>query len=111
MQKHPRQMRPRQFVPPVFVASLVAAVILAPISIFWARIVAVVGVSYAAANIGASVMLGIGEPLLEALLLPFAFATLHISYGLGFLVGLVRFATRWRDRASRWAGHLTLPAA
>ncbi len=31
-------------------------------------------------------------------LLPAVFATLHLSYGLGFLAGLVRFAHRWRER-------------
>jgi glycosyltransferase involved in cell wall biosynthesis len=108
MQKHPGQMRPRQFVPPVFVASLAAGLLLAPISAFWARVVAVVGVAYATANLGASVLIGVGEPLAEALLLPLTFATLHMSYGLGFLVGLVRFSTRWRDRANRWARDLVV---
>jgi cellulose synthase/poly-beta-1,6-N-acetylglucosamine synthase-like glycosyltransferase len=31
-------------------------------------------------------------------LLPLVFALLHLSYGLGFLLGLVKFASRWRDR-------------
>ena len=110
MQKHPGQMRPRQFVPPVFVASLAAGLLLAPISGFWGRVVTVIGVMYTTANLGASVLVGVGEPLAEALLLPLAFATVHVSYGLGFLVGLVRFATRWRDRANRWARHLTVLA-
>jgi hypothetical protein len=33
-------------------------------------------------------------------LLPFAFATLHLSYGIGFLWGLIRFAGRWGDRTT-----------
>jgi hypothetical protein len=32
------------------------------------------------------------------LILPAVFATLHVSYGAGFLLGLVRFARQWRDR-------------
>jgi len=34
-------------------------------------------------------------------LLPLVFATLHVSYGLGFLVGLVRFAGRWVDKVGK----------
>ncbi|MEO1369338.1 MAG: hypothetical protein AAFX50_19345, partial [Acidobacteriota bacterium] len=33
--------------------------------------------------------------------LPPAFALLHFGYGLGFLVGLVRFAGRWGDGDGR----------
>jgi len=33
----------------------------------------------------------------ELLLLPVVFATLHLSYGLGFLVGLLKFWNHWRD--------------
>jgi hypothetical protein len=29
--------------------------------------------------------------------LPFIFATLHLSYGAGFLVGLIRFYNRWQE--------------
>ncbi len=36
--------------------------------------------------------------------LPVAFATLHLSYGLGFLVGLARFWNRWGNRKNR-LGH------
>ncbi len=39
-------------------------------------------------------------------LLPLTFAILHVSYGLGFLVGLVRFWNRWGDRVGKvpaWA--------
>jgi ABC-type uncharacterized transport system permease subunit len=34
-------------------------------------------------------------------LLPFVFATLHLSYGLGFLIGLVKFWNRWGDSGAR----------
>ena len=35
-------------------------------------------------------------------LLPIAFATLHLSYGLGFLVGLARFWNRWGTGRTAW---------
>ena len=31
--------------------------------------------------------------------LPVIFAILHVSYGLGFLIGLVKFAHRWMDKS------------
>jgi lipopolysaccharide/colanic/teichoic acid biosynthesis glycosyltransferase len=34
-------------------------------------------------------------------LLPLAFAILHLSYGMGFLVGLFRFVHRWGDRTGK----------
>ncbi|MCK7500505.1 MAG: class I SAM-dependent methyltransferase [Comamonadaceae bacterium] len=33
--------------------------------------------------------------------LPFIFAILHLSYGLGFLSGLVKFANRWGDKTGK----------
>lgn len=110
MQKHPRQMRPRHFVPALFVASVVIGALLAPISGIAARLLGITAISYVSANLIASLIVGFGEPLLEALLVPVSFAIVHVSYGLGFLVGLVRFATRWRDRHNYWAPRLTLRA-
>jgi hypothetical protein len=34
-------------------------------------------------------------------LLPLTFAILHLSYGFGFLVGLIKFANRWRDKIGK----------
>ena len=36
-----------------------------------------------------------------ALVLPLVFTTLHISYGTGFLIGLVRWWNRWYDKLGR----------
>lgn len=98
MQKHPLQMRPRQFAPPLFAAALVLSVLLAPFFSFamWGAVL-VVG-SYALANIVASALTArrSGWRLMPRLSL--AFAILHLSYGFGFLVGLVRFWNRWHDR-------------
>lgn len=110
MQKHIGQMRPRQFAPPLFVASLAFGLLLALISPVWLPVLGIIVGSYASANLAATLVVGMGEPLLEILLLPVAFATLHVSYGLGFLVGLARFATRWQDRENRYAEQLTLGA-
>ena len=36
--------------------------------------------------------------------LPLAFATLHLGYGLGFIIGLVKFADRWEIAPERTLG-------
>ncbi len=107
LQKHPRQMSPRQFVPPLFVASLLASVITA---LFLQQssarqykwlFVALLCCCYLVANLIASAWLArklvrkVGLP--HSLLLPPVLASLHFSYGLGFLIGLIRFAPRWLE--------------
>ncbi len=100
MQKHPRQMRPRQFVPPGFVASLLVSLLTAPFSPVGGSIFAFVACSYLLANLVASV-LSVREGQWRLLpFLPAAYATLHLAYGLGFLIGLLHFAGRWGDRGT-----------
>ena len=56
---------------------------------------------YLVANMAASVS-ALGKKGMRYLpLLPLTFAILHVSYGLGFLVGLVRFWNRWGDRVGK----------
>lgn len=101
MQKHPRQMRPRQFVPPLFVAILLLTLLAAPWSFIGLPAFGLVTVSYAIANLTASFLSAKKEGRSFHWLLPVAFATLHVSYGLGFLVGLVKFWNRWGDHEGR----------
>jgi succinoglycan biosynthesis protein ExoA len=98
LQKHPRQMQVRQFVPPVFVVTLGVAGLLAPVSAVARGLLAITGGLYLLANGAASLYSGRQAPWRTLLRLPSAFALLHLAYGTGFLVGLVRFAHRWRDR-------------
>jgi glycosyltransferase involved in cell wall biosynthesis len=94
-QKHPRQMQLRHFVPFAFVSSVVVAAVL---SVFFrpARIVlAVILGAYVAADLGYSVRLAREHGWRHLRVLPVAFLLLHVAYGTGFLVGLVRFAGRW----------------
>jgi len=95
LQKHPRQMSIRQFIPPLFVAALLGAMLLAPILPSGWRLAAIICGCYLGANLVASARLArkVGWP--HSFLLPPVFASLHISYGLGFLVGLIKFAPRW----------------
>jgi histidinol phosphatase-like PHP family hydrolase/glycosyltransferase involved in cell wall biosynthesis len=97
MQKHPRQMRLRQFVPPTFVAALIGSSMLAVFSPLGRILLGLVAGSYVLANLIASIWTAYKGGWSHLLLLPFAFATLHLSYGLGFLVGLIKFWNRWGD--------------
>jgi succinoglycan biosynthesis protein ExoA len=100
MQKHPGQMRPRQFVPALFVATLLLTLGLAPFATIgrWGAVLALC--SYAAANAVASALAVRPASWRLVPLVAVAFTILHVSYGLGFLVGLVRFWNRWRDRGA-----------
>src|SRR6266542_3513324 len=101
MQKHPRQMKPRQFMPPAFVAYLPGAALVGVLTpLRWLPLVLGAG-AYIGANIAASVWTARRENWRAVPLLTVSFATLHLSYGLGFLTGLARFAGRWRDRTTR----------
>ena len=101
MQKHPGQMRPRQFVPPMFVGFLVGTVIAAPLTALGRWLLAAGSGVYLAANAAASFLTAWNGSWRSLPLLPVAFATLHLAYGCGFLVGLARFWNRWGDRGDR----------
>jgi cellulose synthase/poly-beta-1,6-N-acetylglucosamine synthase-like glycosyltransferase len=104
MQKHPRQMRLRHFIPSVFVASIFGSVLLAPFLDLALILFLLISGCYVSANLFASIITSFKKGWNYLPLLPITFATLHFSYGLGFLVGLVRFFNRWEDRSSpTWA--------
>lgn len=101
MQKHPWQMRPRQFAPPLLVATLSALSLAAtwlPPARGW--LFAVVFV-YVAATVSAALLTARRQGWRYFPSLCLAFPTLHLSYGAGFLYGLLRFAGRWGDRQTR----------
>ncbi len=98
MQKHPRQMSLRQFVPPVFVLTLLLGLFIrfsSPGDFLALHMVAGV---YLLANLGVSLWTASRRGWPALLYLPLVFVILHLSYGLGFLAGLVKFANRWGDR-------------
>ncbi|MHB1416186.1 MAG: glycosyltransferase family 2 protein [Chloroflexota bacterium] len=97
-QKHPRQMQLRQFVAPAFVSALIVSAALSPVS-KWARgtLALTVG-SYAVANLAASGLTARRNGWRHLPILPLVFAAIHISWGLGFLSDLVRFAGKWGKR-------------
>ncbi|HVO42186.1 MAG TPA: glycosyltransferase family 2 protein [Aggregatilineales bacterium] len=98
MQKHPGQMRFRQFVPPLFVGGIVVGLVLQPFSGL-VRLLWLLGVAlYIVANLAASAYIAARSGWPHMRWLPVIFATLHLSYGSGFLLGLINFANRWQAR-------------
>jgi glycosyltransferase involved in cell wall biosynthesis len=98
MQKHPGQMRPRHFIPPLLVAAFLLTLVMTPFSVMAWYGLAAVGGFYLVGNFGASALTAWKNDWRLLPLLPLTFFTLHAAWGFGFLVGLIRFANRWRDR-------------
>jgi len=94
-QKHPFRMQLRQFVPPSFVAAVGAlplAALLEPLALWaWGAMLLLYGM----VNLAAATALASRTRWAFLPAFPWLFAVLHLSYGSGFLVGLVRFAGRW----------------
>jgi glycosyltransferase involved in cell wall biosynthesis len=94
LQKHPRTMQPRHFVP---ASSIAAGAALAVYGLFDRRLLwaaPVLAAIYVACVIAASLRTASnsGERATPLFLI---FPILHFGYGLGFLLGLVRFLPRW----------------
>ncbi|MCX6032757.1 MAG: glycosyltransferase family 2 protein [Chloroflexi bacterium] len=100
LQKHPRQMQMRQFMPPLFVASLLGSALLAPFTIVGQTLLALVGGTYLVTNLIVSLWTARPDGK-RILLLSITFAILHLSYGMGFLIGLLNFWNRWGDKIGK----------
>jgi cellulose synthase/poly-beta-1,6-N-acetylglucosamine synthase-like glycosyltransferase len=94
-QKVPRQMRPRHVIPFAFVSALVGGGFLSlfSASVRWAWLAMAGG--YAAATLGAGLVLARRGNWPLWWRLPAVFFILHAAYGTGFALGLVRFARSW----------------
>jgi len=102
LQKHPRQMSARQFAPPAFVAVWGATLACAPALGWWPFLGLTGAYAFLAGVMAIPLAARAGWDLLP--LAPVCFATLHVSYGVGFLAGLARFRDRWRDPAGPAGG-------
>jgi glycosyltransferase involved in cell wall biosynthesis len=104
--KHPAQTRLRHIIPATLVIALLASAVSAqglPMSRF---LLGLTAGSYAAANIAASVYFGRKAGWRVAALMPVAYATLHLSYGSGFIAGLAHLGYS-RVRRNRVMGPLS----
>lgn len=93
LQKHPAQMSSRQLVPAVLVLAIAAACLMAPWSVApLLGLVLLYGSACGLAALSAGARSGGGT----VLRLMGTFPILHLTYGVGFVAGLVRFVGRWR---------------
>jgi cellulose synthase/poly-beta-1,6-N-acetylglucosamine synthase-like glycosyltransferase len=92
LSRHPRRTRLRQLVPSIFVIALLATVLLALFGGWFVTGVAVLAGAYAMVSLGVSLAVARVRGWRHFWRLPLAFACMHVSYGLGFLTGLVRRA-------------------
>jgi glycosyltransferase involved in cell wall biosynthesis len=97
MQLHPRQMSIRQFIPFLFVVSLLVSAISASFLTVGRFALILVIISYLLTNLVAAVIAAKTKFKLIPLLF-LSFAILHLSYGSGFLFGLIAFRNRWARR-------------
>jgi succinoglycan biosynthesis protein ExoA len=98
MQKHSRQMRPRHFVPSAFMLGLFACWISASVGGSWVYLWIVYLGVYFLTNLSASFWALRKHQNLKLLpVISLSFLILHVSYGCGFLIGLMKFAGRWKE--------------
>ncbi len=103
LQKHPKQMQLRQFLPGIFVVALLASFLLTIMMQKGWLFLTIVAGSYFLANLTASLHTAVqrqASPEL-GLLVFLVNATMHLSYGLGFLLGMIHFINRWKDRTGK----------
>ena len=101
LQKHPHQMSLRQFIPLGFVLALILTLFLSFLVPWGWKGLSVLLAAYLLANLSASIRTASGQGFKTFLLLPLAFAIIHLGYGLGFFVGLFKFWNRWGDKAGK----------
>jgi succinoglycan biosynthesis protein ExoA len=92
-QMHPRALRPRHLIPAAWVGSIAGGLIVAPLTVLGPVAALASTAAYAAVMLTASYRIdakGTTRPLVMT-----ALVTLHLAYGIGFWLGLVRFAPRW----------------
>jgi len=84
-------MTGRQLVPSVFVVCLVIAAFLAPWSYLMAMLFGAIFISYAALDLTISTHIALREGVRCGLWAAAVFPVLHMSYGIGYLIGIVDF--------------------
>jgi len=91
MRRHPGQVRLRHFIPAIFVLSLLVSVALGLFSPTFAILFALIVGCYVLSSLLVAFSIARKEAWRYLPLLPAAFACLHLSYGAGFLWGVVHY--------------------
>ncbi len=92
--KHGRPASWRHLVPPVFVLSVIVSLLLFAVNPPFGWLIAGICGSYVVSAILVSATICFREGWKYFPVLPLVFATIHLSYGIGFLVGILRFCLR-----------------
>ena len=95
LQRHPGMMKLRQFIPGVFVISVILSLGLACYYYIFGYLTLIILASYISCNLISSLRIARKNGLKCLPLLPAAFLAMHFSYGIGFLIGLIRFFPKW----------------
>jgi succinoglycan biosynthesis protein ExoA len=95
-QRHPRILKARHLVPPTFVVAVVAGALLAIHDRLALELWTGLITTYATACLAVSVHSLRRNRRTGALLLPVLLPVIHVMWGLGFLVGVVRRLPAWR---------------
>lgn len=106
LQLHPKQMSLRQFIPLAFVLSIIIFGLLGVFFSFGKWMLLLILASYLLANFAATMR---AAAKLKFKALPFvslSFVILHVSYGLGFIKGLISFRRRWNLPESNPASNI-----
>ena len=98
VQRHRWHLRPRQLVSPILIGVLLMSLLGAEFSATGMGLFCGVAGLLFVANCGISLLTARRAGLRQFPRLFVTFAAMHLSYGSGFLAGLVRFANRWRDK-------------
>lgn len=101
LQKHSRQMSARQFVPPIFVVTLLLLSLTAPFFRLSRWSLAATASAYLILNLAATLAAARRTGWRFFPLFPLAFTIIHLAYGAGFLVGILKFWNRWGDHTTR----------
>jgi hypothetical protein len=87
--RHPRQMRARQLAPAAFVLALAGGLALWPLGGWWRAPLGALLAAYGVATAAAMALAArTAERPGDAVLLPAAFATMHLAYGAGTIAGV-----------------------
>ncbi len=94
MQKHPWQMRLRHFIPPLFALAILVFVLLSLLHGAGPPLLLGLIGTYFLVNLGICLFHS-GASKTSFFTRMMIYTTLHLSYGFGFLLGLVKFARQW----------------
>lgn len=109
--RHPRRLRARQLAPPLLVLGLLGSGIMALLGLLDAAVALAASLAYVSAIAAASMQIALQNGrLADAWALMAVFATLHVSYGAGALLGTAQWlASRALPRPSAEAAGSRLP--